>query len=41
MRQRNEEIHRLFAQGRTKTAIARRYGISLRRVGQIIREAKA
>jgi DNA-binding NarL/FixJ family response regulator len=39
MHQRKEEIRHLFAEGKTKTEIARRYGISLRRVGQIIDEA--
>jgi DNA-binding NarL/FixJ family response regulator len=36
--QRNQEIRRLFAEGLTKADIARRFGISERRVGQIIEE---
>lgn len=35
---RNEEIRYLFSQGMTKTEIARRFAISVRRVGQIINE---
>jgi DNA-binding CsgD family transcriptional regulator len=40
MQQRNEEIIRLIAEGVPKTEIGRRYGISPRRVGQIINEMK-
>jgi DNA-binding CsgD family transcriptional regulator len=39
MRQRNEEIRSLFAEGVSKTEIGRRFGISPRRVGQIISES--
>jgi DNA-binding CsgD family transcriptional regulator len=38
MRQRNEDICRLFAESVSKTEIGRRYGISVRRVGQILGE---
>jgi DNA-binding CsgD family transcriptional regulator len=36
MQQRNDEIRRLFAEGMTKAEIARRFGISERRVSQVI-----
>jgi DNA-binding NarL/FixJ family response regulator len=36
MRRRDEEIYRMFAEGVPKMEIARRFGISARRVGQII-----
>jgi DNA-binding CsgD family transcriptional regulator len=39
-RQRNQEICRLFADGLTKAEIARRFGISERRVGQILDQTK-
>jgi hypothetical protein len=38
--QRNQEIRRLFAEGVTKAEVARTFGISERRVGQIIDEEK-
>lgn len=38
MRERNAEIRRLFAIGMAKTEIGRRFGISARRVGQVIDE---
>jgi DNA-binding CsgD family transcriptional regulator len=40
MQQRNEEIQRLNAEGLSKTEIGRRFGISPRRVGQIIDEVE-
>ena len=40
MQQRNAEICRLFAEGVSKTAIGRRFGISPRRVGQITDERR-
>ncbi|MCC6614144.1 MAG: hypothetical protein IT320_11750 [Anaerolineae bacterium] len=40
MRQRNREIRELYAQGVPKTKIGRQYGISARRVGQIVDESK-
>ena len=36
--QRDQEIRHLFGEGMTKAAIARKFGISERRVGQIIDE---
>jgi hypothetical protein len=38
--QRDHEIRRLFADGLTKADLARRFGISERRVGQIIDQTK-
>jgi DNA-binding NarL/FixJ family response regulator len=40
MQQRNEEIRRLFAEGKTKTEIGRRLGLSARRVGQILNDSR-
>jgi DNA-binding NarL/FixJ family response regulator len=36
LQKRNDEIRKLFSEGMTKTEIARRFDISVRRVGQII-----
>jgi hypothetical protein len=40
LQQRNEEIRTLFAHGTSKTELGRQYGISPRRVGQIIDEIR-
>jgi DNA-binding NarL/FixJ family response regulator len=40
MEKRDMEIRKLFSDGLTKTEIARRYAISVRRVGQIIDNSK-